>query len=253
MHHRHPLRPLTTGILSVSFALLLMGCSSPQKIQSAWQPVDTLRIDGQVDEWEEVRPQYYDEDSRLAVRTMNNADSLFICVTVGSRSMARKVMHSGLTLTLDLDDTQEPDVALEIKPSDLPERNAHEKKDPSRSRNTMASPATIAITIPPSGISMALTPSEARKKGIDARMAQDRFDRLVMEAKLNLKTMALMANTTPETKITLGIESPETSPADRSGDKKSGRKGGRGGRGRSRSVATPLKAELEVTLASPDR
>ncbi|VFQ45486.1 hypothetical protein [Desulfoluna butyratoxydans] len=250
MHQTQSIRTLIAVPFAVLTALLLMGCSSTQKIQSAWQPVDTLRVDGQTNEWDTIRPQYYDEDSRLAVRTMNNEDDLFICLTVGSRNMARKVMHSGLTLTLGFDNTEGQDVALTIKPGEEPEKSERQNRDQPRPQNAMTAPAGIAITVPPSVHPTDLTPSEARKKGIEMLLTQDRFDRLILEARLNLKAMALLANTTPGTSVTLEITSPETTPPKASGGKRAGGKGRRGGRGSSRSAATPLKAELEINLAS---
>ncbi|WP_236892704.1 hypothetical protein [Desulfoluna limicola] len=234
-----------------------MGCTaSPHRVQSTWLPPDKITVDGHEDDWVDIPPHYYDEESRVSVRTMNNADSLFVCATVGSRHLSRQVMNNGLTLRLNLDGNEGQEWALAIKPQTPPNKPEERNRDQASKNFQTKSQGFVDITYPYSSNPVTMSPAEARDKGIEAVIGKNKYGQVIFEAHLTLDAVALLKEIKPETKVNIGIESvgPETPGKQRSGSP-SGRGGGDGGRkGRkgdrgSKKVLNSFKAQLAVTLA----
>ena len=259
MRAKQTARPFITGIAAISTVFLIMGCSaSPHRVHSTWLPPDKITVDGHEDDWVDTPPQYYDEESRVSVRTMNNDDSLFVCATVGSRHLSRHIMNNGLTLTLGLDENEIEKFALVIKP-----RNVH--NNPIKPNHKQASVPTkttprgvVDITYPNPTVPETMSSAEARENGIDAFMQKNKYGQVVFEANLTLDAIALLRDIKPDTRVTVEIESsgPET-PKKQISEGRSGRgggggrkggKGGKGDRGAQKNINS-FKAQLDVTLA----
>jgi len=251
-------RPFITGIIAISTVFLIMGCAaSPHRVQCTWLPSDKITVDGHEDDWVDIPPQYYDEESRVSIRTMNNDNSLFVCATVGSRHLSRQVMNNGLTLTLSLDGNEGQEFALAVTPQNVPNKPGEKNREHADLKPQTKADGFVDITYPYSMGPITMTSSEAREKGIEAVMKKNKYGQVVFEANLTLDAVALLKDIKPETRVNIGIESvgSETprkqrsgSPSGRGGGGGGGRKGGKGDRG-PQKVTNSFKAQLAVTLA----
>lgn len=227
------------GIFILFTGFLVMGCAT-HRVQSVWQPAGNVTIDGIGDDWEKIPPQYYDEDDRVSIRTTNNDDSLIVCVTVGSRQLSRNMLTHGMTLTLGLGDDEDQQFALVVKGQNEKRRpdaksqawNKGSEQGPGIQGNLnpqQSSRFFFDITYPGSPGPIMMSCAEAREKGIDAAMGENKYGQMVFEAHIQLDAVSLPQDITPTTRVILGVAAAETDMPFESGHGGLSGQGGAGG------------------------
>jgi len=94
---------------NILFSLLVLLClesfgCGKTILFSAWRD-RAIKIDGKYTDWSESTA-YYDEDAKVVLNLVNDADYLYICLISKNRAIETKIMESGLTIWLDPDGGQ---------------------------------------------------------------------------------------------------------------------------------------------------
>lgn len=63
-------------------------------------PPDSIKIDGNAKEWGDSL-RFYDEKSKINYAIANDNDNLYVAVRIGDRTDQVRVLHAGLTLSID--------------------------------------------------------------------------------------------------------------------------------------------------------
>lgn len=259
---------------------LAAGCSTTSPVIRVPWSQSEIRADGMDHEWPQLPPQYYDEENRISVRVMNNADSVFVCVSAGGESLKQTILMNGLILTLDPEEKDIPPFKIGFKcryPSTLPGAgDGHTKKDPSefpgldrfgkkqekiKTMTRVNLPDFVNITYPYSSGPMAMSLGEAREKGIEIGLGHPDNSRMVFEAIIRFEAISSFEEIGPGTRLTVGIESKEGAihrksssrglPGSSGGGKGSGRRGGSGDKkSQAKKAMATFEASVDVLLTT---
>ena len=185
---------LGSSLCLLAGIFLVAGCSTKMpEILTPWSK-SQIQADGMDHEWSGIQPQYYDKEDRVSVRVMNNADAIFVCVSVQGDSLKQKILMNGLALTLDPEGEKIPPFKIEFN-----------GLGPS-TQSGITLPDSMEITYPYSSGPMAMSFTEAREKGVEIGMGYPETARMVFEAVIGFSAISSFGDIQPGTRLTLKIE-----------------------------------------------
>ncbi|MBU0969065.1 MAG: hypothetical protein KKC20_00385 [Proteobacteria bacterium] len=185
---------IASSLFLLAVIFLAAGCSTKlPEIRSPWSQ-SQIQADGMDHEWSGLLPQYDDKEERVSVRVMNNADAVFVCVSVQGDSLRQKILMNGLALTLDPEGETIPPFKIEFN-----SLNAS-------TSSVINLPDSMEITYPYSSGPMAMSFAEAREKGVEIGMGYPETARMVFEAAIGFSAISSFGDIQPGTRLTLKIE-----------------------------------------------
>lgn len=95
--------------LLVLLCLTSFGCSKTI-LFSAWRD-RPIKIDGKYTDWSKSTV-YYDENTKVVLNLVNDADYLYICLISRNRAIETKIMESGLTIWFDHEGGQKKEFGI---------------------------------------------------------------------------------------------------------------------------------------------
>ena len=230
-----------TGMLLILAVFISQGCGAkkPAAAQGQWMEKG-ISTDGSMNEWPEQPPQFHDREKRVAVRVMNDEASVSIAVSIGSESLKRQVLMSGLGLVLAPEGADGKPFEIRV-----------DGKRPHR----MSEPLDLQVTYPHSSGPMRMPQAEAAGYGIDLAMSGPDRPQMVIEAKISWDAF-LTKPFEPGRAMTVSFRtlaprlsrlSPEGGKAGKSGSRPM--KGGKGKRMQSKDAMKPYEAKVRIILA----
>ncbi len=202
---------------------LLAGCSGA-KVASRRRSVE-IETNGSDDEWPGT-PQYYDKEKHVAIKIMNDDDSIYICFAAYDRELKKKLMTSGLTVWIDPEGGKERKygVRLSMKPRRRPKKFSGEnqgrmtKEDRERMKKEFRermskegpppfkAPEKLEVVHPFADGPFSMTMEEARHAGVEIGVGQPN-GRLVYEYRIRTEGENFVLSLDTGAHVGIGIES----------------------------------------------
>lgn len=264
------------AISMVMTAALLTGCSGKiPAVDGRWIHTAIL-ADGSDHDWPDLPPQFYDEESGIVMRVLNNEAAVFVLVSAAGDNFGHAVAMGGLVLILDPHGDESPPFKVSLKggipgagrsDKPLPLKTGSGRPEPaegSRPQPLARLPESVDIYYPYGSDPVTMSLAEARESGIRLGLGQPEPGRVVFEAMIRFDAVSSFGEFGPGARMTVGIESSRMAGRKMQGSRDSDRKGpppggkgrmkGQGGRqGAPRDKGTPgIDARVDVTLLAAD-
>jgi hypothetical protein len=240
------LHTIDIGLLAL--LLLQSGCAT-HKVAGRW-PDHPIVIDGADMEWQGT-PQFYDQKRHLAVRVVNDARALFLCIAAGDDApSARPPGMTGLTLWIDPQGGRKKIFGIQLRAGGpgRPDRGPgpgaaagppNEKQEhPLDGEGPPPVPEagrTVAIKYADATGPLQMSIAEVRRTGIDIGRGTTRGRRRVYEFRIDFVAAPSLADLKPGMVVGIGIQLGTDAQNGRDGappQRSMGRGGPGGGMGR---------------------
>src|ERR1700739_4386842 len=85
-------------ILSAAFSRSF--AQNKPAVNTLQQPPANIKVDGDLKDWGDSL-RYYNADKKLYFSLANSKDTLYMAIRINDRSEQTRILHAGLTLTID--------------------------------------------------------------------------------------------------------------------------------------------------------
>jgi hypothetical protein len=189
-----------------------------------------IAADGQGQDWPEIPPQYYDQETRTSIRVMNDETALYLYATIGNQEITHELMQAGFSLSLDFQEAGAIPFAIKVngqmpagRPGKPEASGSNSRSGPAGSSpasgqgrpgqdmnpGSIKQPETLVVTYPYSSGPMTMTRSEARDKGIELGLGNLENGTVIIEAVVRLAALVSDEKIVPGNRVMLTLSCSE--------------------------------------------
>lgn len=203
-----------TNALKVGLLLLVLvstGCAA-HTVVSHWRR-SGLTINGSEDEWP-AAPQYYDTDRHAGIRTMNDAEAIYLCFSTSNEALKKKLWMTGLTVWLDPAGGKSKTFGIHLPgagPRGLSRKSgADDRRGDKKERPVLKTPDSVEITYAEATGPLSMPMAQVRQTGIEIGVGQPDGRRCVYEFKIGFTAGPSLSALGPGKTVGIGIETRNT-------------------------------------------
>ena len=191
--------------------LVSTGCAA-HSVVSHWR-TSGLTINGSEDEWP-AAPQYYDTDRQAGIRTMNDAEAIYLCFSTSNEALKEKLLRTGLTVWLDPAGDKNKTFGIHLPgagpPGGARKSGADDRRGDKKERPVLKTPDSVEITYAEATGPLSMPMAQVRQTGIEIGVGQPDGRRCVYEFKIGFTAGPSLSALGPGKTVGICIETGKT-------------------------------------------